>query len=136
MALTADVVLKRRGPPKGGEYGYYVAPGEKVFRNSLVGLNAAGQMQRIQTSGTVAFLGLAAMAYDNTASAAASVTPVEALRGIWRLVVPSAIPANLNATVYVVDDNTLTLTQSGSLLVAGNLDGIEAGFTWVRLLGG
>jgi hypothetical protein len=134
-ALTSDITRRRRGPPRGGEYGYPVAPGEQVFRNSLVGINAAGQMQRIQTAGTVAVLGLAAAAYNNTTSAAASPVLVEALRGIWQLTVPAATPANINAPVYVTDDNTVTLTNSGGLLVAGALDGFDAGLTYVRLTG-
>jgi hypothetical protein len=139
MALTAGTNVVRRGRSPAGEFGYPVAPGERVFRNGLVGINASGQMQRIQTAGCVAFLGVADRDLDNTASSAASGTSVIAQRGIFGLVVPSAAPANINAAVYASDDNTLTLTQNGAapyLLQAGHLSGIEGGLTYIKTFEG
>ena len=133
-ALTGEVRYDRRGTPARNVFGYPVAPGEKVWLGSLVGINASGQMQRIQTSGTVAFLGLSSQTLDNTASATASSIIVEAGKGTWALPVPSAAPANINAPVYATDDGTLTLS-SNALGSVGTLVGIEGGRTFVNLIG-
>ncbi len=136
--LTSDALLTRRGGAKvSNEYGYPVAPGEIVYRGGLVGLNSSGQMQRIQTAGTVVFAGLADRTLDNTASSAASSTLVVANKGTWSLTVPSATVSNINAPVYASDDATLSLTQGSSpaLLQVGVLSGIEGGQTYVTILG-
>ena|SRR6185437_15413563 len=135
MALTAGITPDRRGaPPTGGTFGGPVAPGEKIFRGGMISWNASGQLQRLQTSGSVAFAGLASMDYDNSASSGAASVGMEALKGIYALTVPSATPANINANVYATDDGTLTLSSSSSTLV-GTLAGIENGRTFVKLLG-
>ena len=134
-ALVRDALYARRGFPARHEFGYAVAIGEKVFRGSLVGINVAGTMQRIQTAGTVAFLGMAGQALDNTVGLVASGVKIEALKGAWGIPVPGAVPANINASVYATDDGTLTLTVGSNLLV-GTLVGIEGGLTYVFLLGG
>jgi hypothetical protein len=135
MALTAGITPARRGaPPTAGTFGGSVAIGEKIFRGGLISWNAAGTLQRLQTSGSVAFAGLASKDYDNTAGTAAASVGVEALKGIYGLTVPSAVFANINASVYATDDGTLTLSSSSATLV-GTLVGIENGQTYVKLLG-
>ena len=135
MALTSGITPARRGPPpNAGIFGGPVAPGETVWRGGLLCWNAAGQLQRLQTAGSVAFAGMANRDYNNSASAAPSTVPVEALKGVFGLNVPAALPANINANVYATDDSTLTLTASTNMLV-GTLAGIDNGQTYVKLLG-
>jgi hypothetical protein len=135
MALSAGVALARRGPPnQGTEFGYPVAPGEQIWRGGVVGVNASGQLQRIQTSGTVAGFGVASKDYSNVGNASASTVSVVAMKGCWALTVPSATTANIGAAVYASDDNTLTLT-AGSLHQVGILAGIEGGQTYVQMIG-
>jgi hypothetical protein len=135
MALTSGITPARRGaPPSGGSFGGPVAPGETIWRGGLICWNAAGQLQRLQTAGSVSFAGLASRDYNNSASATASPISVEALKGTYALTVPSAVEANINASVYATDDGTLTLTASTNMLV-GTLAGIENGQTYVKLLG-
>ena len=136
MALTAGYGPARRGaPPTAGVFGYPVAAGEQIWRGGLLALNAAGSCQRIQTSGSVVFHGLASKDYNNTASSAVSpIGAVEGLKGTFALTVPSATVSNIGAAVYATDDNTLTLTASTNLQV-GTLAGIENGQTYVKLLG-
>ena len=136
MALLAGVNLDRRGPPPAGGFGYPVAAGERVFKGGVVAVNAAGSLQRVQTAGSLVIVGIAHRDLDNTAGAAVSDIKVEALKGIYSLTVPSATAANINAAVFATDDATLTLTQSGSLLAAGTLVGIESGQTYVKMIGG
>jgi hypothetical protein len=136
MALTGDAKYIRRGAALNrNEFGYPVAPGEQVYVNSMVGLNAAGQLQRIQTAGTIVFLGLANQNVNNVGLTAAGPTVV-GLKGSWKMVVPTAAFSNIGATVYASDDSTLSLVNTGgTLLVAGTLAGIEGGNTYVNLAG-
>lgn len=134
-ALTAGFAVDRRGPPLVGTFGYYVAPGEKVFRGGIVGVNAAFQLQRPQTAGTVAIVGVADRDMDNSLGTVPSTIAVEATKGVFALVVPSATGANLGQPVYAVDDGTLTLTQPGTLPPAGTLVGVESGKTYIRMTG-
>ena len=135
MALTSDSKPLRRN---GADFGYPVAAGEKVFRGGFVCVNSAGAMVRPQTSGAVAFVGVADRGLDNSSGGSVSDTSVVAVRGVFAAPVASAGPTNINASVYLVDDNTLTLTQvtSGTaLLSAGTVVGIEGGRVYVRTPG-
>ena len=134
-ALTQGITPARRGaPPNAGIFGGPVAPGETIWRGGIICWNASGQLQRLQTAGSVSFAGMASKDYNNSASAAAASVGMEALKGVFALTVPSATPANINASVYATDDATLTLTASTNMLV-GTLAGIENGQTYVKLLG-
>lgn len=134
MALTGDIIPNRRGPPASrNEFGYPLAPGELVYRGSLVGLNATGQVQRLQTAGTVVPLGLSNVNYNNVGSAVVGPTIVP-MKGSWALTVPAANVSEIGAAVYASDDGTYTLT-AGSLLQVGTLVGIENGQTFVQILG-
>ena len=135
MALTAGITPARRGPPPTGSFGGAVAAGEQIWRGGLICWNASGNLQRLQTAGSVSFAGLASKDYNNTAGAAAASVQMEALKGTFALTVPSAVYANINAAVYATDDATLTLTAASNLQV-GTLAGIENGQTYVKLLGG
>lgn len=135
MALTADANYNRRGmAATRNEFGYPVAPGEKVFRGSLVGLNSSGQMVRMQTGTPVAFVGVADRNLDNSAGGVASATLVVAMKGTWAIPLSGATVSNTNAAVYASDDNTLTLT-AGSLKQVGTLVGIEGAATYINILG-
>lgn len=135
-ALTGDIKLNRRGAESSrNQFGYPVAAGEVVWRNSLIALNSAGNVVRVQTSGALIFLGVANKQIDNRTNGAVSADRVIGQKGTWQLVVPAATVSNINATVYATDDQTLTLTNSGSLLTVGTLAGIEAGKTFVSIAG-
>ncbi len=109
MALTQGTKIYRLGPPAQGSFGYQVAPGEQVWRGSIVALNGNGQIQRVQTAGSLVVVGLCSQDYNNTGSAAASPDYVQVERGWWNIAV-TAKPANVNAPVYATDDATVTLT--------------------------
>ncbi len=134
MALSGPISPARRGYSRGNQFGAPIAPSEVVYTGGLTGLNASGQAQRIQTAGTVAFLGLAERGINNSATAAAGDTIVGQL-DCYKLAVPGATAANIGAPVYATDDNTLTLTKPGTGFegVVGYLAGIENGATWVEL---
>lgn len=133
-ALVAGINRQRRGPPGHGAFGYAVAAGKVVFRGGLVAVTSAGALQPAGVAGSVAIVGIAAQDLDNSAGASVSDTKIEALKGTYQIDVTSATPANINAAVYASDDATLILT-AGTLVVAGTLVGIEAGKTYVKLIG-
>jgi hypothetical protein len=135
MALTAGYSPARRGaPPPAGIFGGPIAAGEQIWRGGMLCWNAAGSLQRLQTSGGVSFAGLASKDFNNTAGAAPVTFGLEALQGTFALTVPTATFANIHAAVYATDDNTFTLT-AGSNMQIGTLAGIENGQTYVKLLG-
>ena len=136
MALTADSPYPRRGQPGRNDFGYPLAPGEQVYVGSLTCINASGQMIRVQTAGGVAFGGMADRNLSNVGNAAASSISVTGRTGTFALTVPSATYANIGASVYATDDNTLTLTAptTGFTQAIGTLVGIENGQTWVQLV--
>jgi hypothetical protein len=126
MALTSGVLdpVRRGTPPAAGAFGYPIAPSEKIWRGGLLAVNSSGQAQRIQTSGSVAFIGMADKDYDNSASAAAG-PAVVADRGTFRLAVSGASFANIGQNVYASDDNTLSLTNAETAVFA--LGGSDTG---------
>lgn len=113
MALTSGVLdpVRRGQAPFGGSFGYPVAPGEKIWRGGLVAVNASGQLVRIQTSGALAFVGIASQDYDNSASGSAG-PAIAAEKGTYRLAVSGASFANINQQVFASDDNTLSLSNA------------------------
>lgn len=113
MALAAGIGPARRGaPPLAGIFGGPVAPSEQIWRGGIICWNAAGQLQRLQTAGSVAFAGLASKDYNNTASTAPASVGMEALLGTYALTVPGASYANIRQPVYATDDGTLTLASA------------------------
>lgn len=126
MALTADAPLIRRGQRTPGDFGYPVAPGEKVFKGSLLALNANGQVQRAQTAGGVVIVGVADRTLDNSGNAGASTEYVIAQRGIWGGIAITGEAFNkVGSAVYATDDGALNVTNSGSLLTAGTISGYD-----------
>lgn len=136
MAATQNTSPARRGNSRGPAFGYPIAPGEKIFAGGLICVNAAGQSQRLQTAGSIAFIGVAQSGYDNTNSAAPGPNIVGAFDE-FQYVVPAATPSNIQAPVYATDDNTLTLTAPtiGFEKVVGYLIGIDSGKTYVGFSG-
>ncbi|MHB1305351.1 MAG: hypothetical protein ACYCZB_18150 [Acidiphilium sp.] len=137
MALTAGFNLSRRGARAGrSDFGYPVAPGVAIWRGGIMGLNAAGQLQPVQTAATVAFAGVATQDYNNAGSANAGPTVV-ASRECYALTVPAATAADIGTPVYATDDATLTLTAptTGFVGAIGTLVGIEGGQTYVLIAG-
>jgi hypothetical protein len=135
LALTQGVKIDRRGPPSAGSYGYLVAPGEQVWRGSIVALNAAGQIQRVQTAGSVVIVGICSRDYSNVGNASASPDYVVVERGRWAFS-PTGIAADsIGASVYATDDSTTTLASGGGALLFGVVDGIDQGTPYVFVVG-
>lgn len=135
MALTSNIYPVRRGASRGHAFAAPIAPSETIYEGGLIGVNASNQAQRIQTAGTVGFIGMAQRGGYNPSSSVAG-DNVTGQFDTYQLTVPSATPANIGHAVYATDDNTLTLTAptTGFEGIVGHLVGIDqAGLTWVEL---
>ena len=115
MALSGPISPARRGYSRGNQFGAPIAPSEVVYTGGLTGLNASGQAQRIQTAGTVAFLGLAERGINNSATAAAGDTIVGQL-DCYKLAVPGATAANIGAPHHVPSQFHMVRIFNGQFL--------------------
>jgi hypothetical protein len=111
MALSANVKYLERMEP--AEFGGLVASGYHVYFGALVGWDALGNIVPLQASTCVAFAGIAGAERDNTSGT--ELRPLGVRKGVWGLTISGATPANIGATVYAADDNTVAL---GSLSAA------------------
>ncbi|MFT8422074.1 MAG: hypothetical protein ABF479_17425 [Gluconacetobacter sp.] len=145
MALTADRKLDRLATvPRTPEFGGVVAAGYALWRGSIAAVCADGTLVPAGATGTpsapVGVLGLAEHQQINTPNFpgmgqfVGGATPVKCEKGAWALpfdVAPSW--ANLNAPVYAVDDQTVSLTQTpegaSARLLVGTLIGFDLGGT-------
>ncbi|NIX75392.1 hypothetical protein [Microvirga terricola] len=131
MVATKDRTIPTRG---GDAYGYSVKGGVRLFKRTLVALTAAGLAVPAGTAGAVAIAGVASHHADNR----------EGLDGDGKLrCEKGAFPfdfaaaptfADIGKAVYAVDDNTVSLDNSGGTrLRAGTLEGFEDGLIWIRV---
>lgn len=128
--LAADRVIPERKIAPGPEFPHMVAAGFRLFRNSITAVCA---------DGTVVPAGSATTQYDNT-GAAGLVPDIDTAPGVWIRKGCWALPfdvaptwANVNAPVYAVDDETVTLTENAGTeaapanrLQVGTLAGLES----------
>lgn len=125
------------------EFGYPVQAGSRVYRGGMVALCDDGTIvpagTAVPTSPIAAVIGIAEHIQDN------SITPtlpaglsgsnrVRVRRGCFPLPFDAAPPFSaINATVYAIDDQTVTLTQ-GAHLAVGKLVGFdENNNPWVQV---
>lgn len=132
-ALAADRMTPRR---PGHQFSFPVEAASKIFAGSIVCINAAGNATKGATSTTLKTVGVAQEQADNTSGAAGAIqVPVE--RGTWRFSNSTAgdliTLANVGATCYVVDDQTVALTNgSGTRSAAGTVRDVDASGVWVE----
>jgi hypothetical protein len=117
-ALTAARNTTRIGDTN--QISYFKAPiaaATKIFQGAIVCANASGLAVPGSTSTTLKAMGVAEKTYDNS-SGGASAFPVEARAGVFWFNSGTAgdaiTQANLGATVYIIDDNTVGLTNGGA----------------------
>jgi hypothetical protein len=142
MALTGNSTIARRGNPRGYAFAYGIMAAEVIYTGSLILVNAAGNVGRIQTIGSAGkFVGMAQGGYNNAGGAAMSAAPglITAFTDEVMVNVTGATTANINSPVYASDDGTFTMTQPGSGFtgIVGYLIGIDqqSGLPCVQLSG-
>lgn len=109
-----------------------VAASTKIYQGSIVCLNASGLAVPASTSTTLKCVGRAEQLADNSAGIASAIN-VQVKRGCYKFVNGESITlANVGATAYLTDDQTVCLTGTGKS-IAGIIRDVEADGVWVEI---
>ena len=133
-ALTQDRPITRRS---GRDLSLPVEASTKLFGGGIVVINASGNaVKGAANQNALRAAGLAADPVDNSAGAAGAVN-VDIRRDTSRLVNGTAADlltrADIGATCYVIDDQTVGKTNgSSSRAVAGIVRDVDADGVWVE----
>lgn len=118
-------------------FGRAVAGTKKIFEGSLVCLNATGYATPGATATTLKADGLALQTVDNTGGADGDKT-VLVEKGTFRFANSAAgdaiTRADIGATAYIVDDQTVAKTNgTNTRSAAGTIMDVEAQGVWVKI---
>ena len=110
-----------------------VGAAKKIFAGSIVVLSATGFAESGTTATGKIARGRASQTVDNTNGAAGDLA-IEIERGCFRFGNDSSITrANIGATCYIVDDQTVALTDgSGARSAAGTIRDVDSVGVWVE----
>lgn len=134
VALTSDRMTPRK---ENGGYGRAVAAGAVIYAGALVCLNATGFAVPGSTSTTLKADGRARSRADNTGGGNGAIV-LEVEKGTFRFANSSSTDAitiaDIGASAYVVDDQTVAKTNGGATRsVAGTIQDVDANGVWVRI---
>lgn len=133
-ALAAD----RNTPYRTGEdFSFPVAASTKIYAGALVCINASSLAVKGATATGLKTAGVAQALADNSAGGNSAIR-VSVRRGVFRFVNSSAgdaiALADVNATCYVVDDQTVAKTDgTGTRSAAGTIRDVDADGVWVQI---
>lgn len=133
MALSAD----RNTPLKGGDIRQFgVAAATTIYAGALVCIDAAGNAVPGSTATTLTAVGRADQQVDNSGGAAGDLT-VDVRKGIFRFGNSAGAdeigPEDIGKTAYVVDDETVALTNGGATRsAAGTIYDVDAQGVWIE----
>ena len=131
MALTAD----RNTPVRTGDlYQHPVAAGAKIYAGSLVCLDAARNAVPGSASASLLAIGRAEEQVDNAGGGAGAVS-IRVRPGVFRFGNDGSISrADIGATAYVVDDETVADNNGGGTRsAAGVIKDVDAEGVWVQI---
>jgi hypothetical protein len=134
MALTTDINNPRRD---GVQFGDPVAAGAVIYAGALYALNATGFAVPAGTAGAGIARGVAEARADNTGGADGDIS-VAGRAGVFRFDNSASTDliarADIGATAYVVDDDTVAKTDnSGARKAAGTIVDVDDVGVWVRV---
>jgi len=134
-ALTADRNIVRR---TGQQLNLPVGAGAKIYAGALVAINATGYAVRGATSTTLKGVGVAQEQVDNTSGADGSQL-IEVDRGnayrFVNLAGDALTLADIGATAYIVDDQTVAKTNGGGTRsAAGKVIDVDPQGVWLAFL--
>lgn len=133
MALSGD----RNTPRKEGDIRQFgVAAATKIYAGALVCLNAAGSAVPGATAAALTAVGRAEQNVDNSGGAAGDLK-VDVRRGVFRFNnsagADEIAAEDIGSTAYVVDDETVALTDGGATRsAAGIIYDVDAQGVWVE----
>ncbi|OSC96070.1 hypothetical protein BZY60_000305 [Pseudomonas aeruginosa] len=133
-ALTKDRNTVRRD---GVQFSDPVAAATRIFAGSLVCLDASGNAVPGSTATTLKARGLAQEQVDNSAGAAGDLR-IETRRGVFLFANSAAADeitrADIGATAYIVDDQTVAKTDGTSTRsAAGTIRDVDSYGVWVEI---
>jgi len=133
-ALTKDRNTVRRD---GVQFSDPVAAATRIFAGSLVCLDASGNAVPGSTATTLKARGLAQEQVDNSAGAAGDLR-IETRRGVFPFANSAAADeitrADIGATAYIVDDQTVAKTDGTSTRsAAGTIRDVDSDGVWVEI---
>ncbi|WP_153116029.1 hypothetical protein [Rhodocyclus tenuis] len=133
-ALTAD----RNTPSRDNvDFEFPVAASTKIYAGGLTCLNAAGTATKGAVSTTLKTVGVAQATVDNSAGAAGD-KRVKVRRGCFKFGNSASTDlitlANVGASAYIVDDQTVALTSGSSTRsIAGTIRDVESDGVWIEI---
>ncbi len=130
MAANKDIEIPKRHLAR--SYGYPLAAGAQLFKNAIVAVTAGLEAVPAGHANEVALIGLNELSVDNSTGAAGDQN-CKLLRGVFKMPVAGATAANIGATVYALDDETLQLTNAGGELPFGTIEAIDAEGVWIAV---
>lgn len=113
-----------------------VAAGQKIFAGALVAINATGLAVKGATALNLKGIGIAEAMADNSAGVDSAIN-VSVRRGAWAMANSAAgdqlTAADIGATCYIVDDQTVAKTTGGGTRSpAGTVVDVDASGVWVE----
>jgi hypothetical protein len=134
MPLTRDRNTPRR---EGEDFFRQVAADAVIFMGALVALNAAGHAVPASTATGLVADGVAEEPVDNTGGAAGDLN-VKVRKGIFRFANSAGgdeiTIAHIGDTAYIVDDETVALTDGTSTRsAAGTIVDVDSDGVWIRI---
>lgn len=130
MVASNDIIRPRR--PEPDSYGFPVLGGVLIYRGVMAGITAAGAAVPAAHASCVALIGFAPERIDNR-NGATGEQSINLKKGVFKIALAGATPADINKPVYASADDTFTLT-AGALLQAGTLAAIDADGIWMKTL--
>lgn len=134
MALSKDRDTKRRD---GALFNHPLAANVVIFAGALVALDASGNATPGATATTLRAAGVAQEHVDNTGGSAGD-QRVEVRRGVFQFANSASgdliTRADIGATAYIVDDQTVAKTNGTSTRsAAGVIRDVDAGGVWIEI---
>lgn len=117
-ALSKDT---QRVEKEGKLLSFPVKGSVKIFHNALLKIGADGFAAPCASEAGAAFVGMAYEAVDASASASGEKSVRVELKNVFEVAGSGFVQADLLKLVYAVDDNTVSLTDSGDLQAVGRI---------------
>ena len=134
----AALAAPRPTPKRNGDrFSRSVAAGETVYQGALVALSATGFAIAAATAADITADGMAVETADNADGADGDRT-VTVERGVFQFANSAGADeigaADIGATAYIVDDQTVALTDGGGTRsAAGKIEDVDALGVWVAI---
>lgn len=120
-ALTKDRRIVSR---EGDQFSDSVLAATKIFGGSLVCLDAAGLARPGADAAGLKIRGVAQEQVDNTAGANGEKL-ITSCKGVYQFEATGLTIADIGATMFILDDQTVTKAATTNNIVAGTLQAIE-----------